>query len=378
MQRGLAACTLALLFAACGDPKADPIDANIQDRDASTGSCEPPEEMCTSGCTNTTRDAYNCGRCDNACPPSSFCSNGECARLCSGGLMACGQSCIDPATDRAHCGMCNRACPADRDCRGGSCVCPTGYTECRGVCVNTDMDTANCGICERVCRTDQVCNRGSCECAGGMRETSCSDTKDNDCDGVADCMDSDCAGTTRSCNGACGAGIETCNGNGTFTACSGGDGSQEICGDGIDQDCVGGDQRNPDAYEPNDDCATCVMVTGLDPSGFIDARFDSIDDGVDCYAFNAEDNSAYPEHIRLGLENIPSGQDYDLYLYENRAACDARTPLTSSQNGGSANESIDWSERFGTNDDGTFYILVIRFSGWSCDQNYHLTINGLN
>src|SRR5262249_53722263 len=146
-------------------------------------------------------------------------------------------------------------------------------------------------------------------------ETECDNDNDDDCDGLKDCADPDCIGATRACSGACGPGLETCGADGMFSACVGGDGSPEICGDGIDQDCSGADLRRPDAYEPNDTCATCTPLTGEDPAQTISASFDSVDDGVDCFKFEAVDDVFYPEEIIVQLEHIPAGQDYDLYLY---------------------------------------------------------------
>ena len=35
-------------------------------------------------------------------------------------------------------------------------------------------------------------------------------------------------------------------------------------------------------------------------------------------------------------------------------------------------------ESFGTSDSGTYFIRVVRYSGWSCDEDYALVINGLD
>jgi hypothetical protein len=236
----------------------------------------------------------------------------------------------------------------------------------------------NCGICGRACDPDQICSAGSCVCAGGEREIDCSDGQDNDCDDVTDCADSDCTGTTRACTGVCGQGIETCGADGQFGGCVGGDGSDEICGDGIDQDCSGSDLRNPDTWEPNDSCGACRMIAGVDPVGNLTASFDSIEDPMDCYKFEASDGSGYPEHINIRLERVPAGHDYDIYLYASQADCDARTPIASSEGVGNADEQIDWSERFGTSDSGTYFVRVVRFAGHSCADEYLLVINGLN
>lgn len=291
--------------------------------------------------------------------------------------MACGASCVDLGTDRSHCGGCDRSCASDRDCRGGACRCPDGHSECLGTCVNADTDPSHCGICGRACAADEICSRGSCVCAGGSRESECNDTKDNDCDGRIDCGDPDCVGVTRPCSGACGPGTETCGPSGSYGACEGGNGTAEICGDGIDQDCSGADLRNADAFEPNDACAECFLVDGVDPDAVITARFDSVNDPEDCFRFQGDDGVGYPERIDLMLENIPSGHDYDLYLYQSQVDCEARMPLASSSEPGNASETINWTERFATTDDGTYYVRVVRFAGHSCADDYRLILSGL-
>lgn len=373
----------ALALAACGDPKAGSEDSGVIGFDAEPDAgpfsrCEPPREVCPSGCVNTTTDPLNCGMCGKGCETGAFCMDGQCVRVCSGGLMACGASCIDPATDLMHCGGCDRPCPEDRACRGGSCVCPDRYSECHSACIDTDTDRNNCGICDRACEADEICNTGSCECAGGSRESDCLDGNDNDCDDLIDCADPDCAGSMRPCMGACGPGAEVCQMDGTYGACEGGNGEAELCGDGIDQDCNGSDLRNEDMWEPNDTCADCAMIMEADPNGLVMARFDSVDDSADCYAFTGDDGTIYPEHIRITLDQIPAGHDYDVYLYQGIDACNSRTPLASSAQFGEVAEMIDWGERFGTNDDATYYIRVVRYSGHSCTDDYRLSINGLN
>src|SRR5262249_44476243 len=140
------------------------------------------------------------------------------------------------------------------------------YVECNGHCVAADTDRNNCGICGRTCKADEACTHGSCTCASGTRESSCTDGIDNDCDGKIDCADPDCVGTTKPCMGSCGPGVQRCQAGGSYAACEGGNGTEEICGDGIDQDCDGKDLRAPDIWEPNDTCDECALVDGTDPN----------------------------------------------------------------------------------------------------------------
>jgi hypothetical protein len=408
--RWILAAAALLCAAACGEPAVDlppgggggavALDAGFAGaKDATTGpsdgggggasdsgvsnpmGCEAPRRQCGSRCVNVLTHPEHCGDCNQPCTGGSFCDDGMCARTCAAGLRSCGGACVDVAADRDHCGDCDRPCARDQECRGGRCQCPEGYIECGGECVDPETSSLHCGVCMRTCDADEFCGGGTCQCAGGSRETDCNDGDDEDCDGLIDCRDPDCIGETRGCTGACGPGSQSCQMDGTWAECTGGDGSPEICGDGIDQDCNGSDLRNPDEWEPNDSCGQCAQLTAtVDPNVTIRPRIDSVDDGVDCFYFDVSDdiNFGFPERIRITLENIPANADYDLYLYRGRSSCDARMPLASSDASGAANESIDWQEVFNSDDGGRYYIRVVRFRGHSCTMSYSLSVNGLN
>lgn len=349
--------------------------------------CEVPLMMCGSRCVNTANDARNCGACGTECPAGSFCQDSACDVSCRGGTTACDGSCVDITSDRDHCGGCGTACDPDEVCRGGGCTCGDDFTECAGTCINPDADDDNCGVCGRACEADQMCNRGVCTCATGSRESDCTNGDDDDCDGLIDCEDDDCEGTTRVCSVMCGElesdGIETCDGAGSWGTCEGGTvGAEEICGDGIDQDCDGEDLVMPDRWEPNDTCASCALVSMMeDPMITIMGSFDSAEDSVDCYRFIAVDNfGATREHIDVTLTGVPEGHDYDIYLYRDLDDCIARDALAFSDAVGSADEMIHHLENIvpGVSDSGTYYIRVVAFRGRSCTQQYSLTIDGLN
>ena len=110
----------------------------------------------------------------------------------------------------------------------------------------------------------------------------------------------------------------------------------------------------------------------------INARFDSILDEVDCFRFIADDSFA-GEKIVIDLTDIPTGHDYDIYLYRDYDDCllGHTAALETGENGGNADEQLCYMERFALDDGGTYYIQVERFRGNSCTEDYSLSVDGL-
>jgi hypothetical protein len=80
---------------------------------------------------------------------------------CEGSERLCGTACTDTSKDAENCGTCGNVCDSARTCSGGKCVCATGYTECSGTCVDTQIDAQNCGGCGKNCTGP--CSGGSCQ-----------------------------------------------------------------------------------------------------------------------------------------------------------------------------------------------------------------------
>jgi hypothetical protein len=145
----------------------------------------------------------------------------------------------------------------------------TGFEACNdGIDNNNDtlVDCADpqcpvgtaCGSNGKICDNNKECK--GCTGNGGPAEipseTSCTDTRDNDCDGNSDCADSNCSGQTCTTPtggvGACSGGSCIC----TATEAAG----ETTCNDGLDNDCDG-----------NADCADVGSCNGdlCDPQGHV-------------------------------------------------------------------------------------------------------------
>jgi hypothetical protein len=151
------------------------------------------------------------------CDPGFVCDGGECVagcaadQPCEGGLACCSGACVDTSTSLEHCGMCDVACEGadnvDPVCTGqcGYAACDDGFNDCNGT------------------KTDGCETQGDCACTPGA---------------VQDCWEG-VPGVEN--NAPCQAGTQTCLNSGTaWGPCY----DQvfpidEICADGIDNDCNG-------------------------------------------------------------------------------------------------------------------------------------------
>ena len=119
--------------------------------------------------------------------------------------------------------------------------------DCDSTQANPSIDCQDSNCLGRACSANGgVCNSlKQCGCPGGLsnEQALCNDGLDNDCDGRIDCLDSDCQPIGTGPGSACGAGNgRTCTAAG-LCSCSGNGGmaqaTESICSDGRDNDCDG-------------------------------------------------------------------------------------------------------------------------------------------
>lgn len=343
------------------------------------GNCGQQTRTCSDSCTWGDFDA--CTVPVDACEPGTVVVEacGVCGaqtRVCEdtctfGAPGACneGAGCTQGEIQTQPCGNCGeRIATCDDTCTFG----PFGACQNEGVCSPGEVETQACGNCgtrSRVC--DDSCSFGlfgACteegECTPGEEVTE------------------DCGPATET--GSCQRGTRTkvCGDDCSFSDFGGCAGavfpSNDICGNGVDEDCTGADFQILDQFEINDSCGTARSL-GNDPNITIQPTYDSVDDAADYFFFRGIDNTGFTaEHIRLSLTNIPAGMDLDLFLYKGFDNCVNNVALGSSVNLNNDDEDIDFTEGQPGADDADYYVRVAFFFTPSCTLPYSLTVNGLN
>lgn len=260
--------------------------------DSGYGNCDQDVE----GCETTLGTEENCTACGDACGGNASCGAQGCA--CDAGFADCEASpdgiCETTLGTVANCSDCGDACEfphAVAACTAGECTmgaCEAGFEDCDHNEANgceTALDNRNnCGACGTICLTLQ-------NCVASGNTFACSNTcHDIDDDGFADatCGGSDCNDSLstinpdateicdnvdNNCNGRLDEGFDkdkdgykTC---GAETDCDDNNprvhpGAADICNDGIDQDCVGGDNTNCDCQDADKDGYTDKDCGGTD------------------------------------------------------------------------------------------------------------------
>jgi len=145
-----------------------------------------------------------------------------------------------------------------------------GHRDCGDIECRIYYDTF-----EEFCETDMPgpCESGIKRCIGDTEESPacvadklpsleiCDNEIDDDCDAAIDAEDADCwgcvPGEDRVCiaqeaQGECRFGSQVCSQEGVWGECNPGSGTDEVCGDGLDNDCDGDIDRN------DEDCWDCT------------------------------------------------------------------------------------------------------------------------
>ncbi len=216
--------------------------------------CPPGMTLCDLGCTDLSRDDFNCGSCNFWCsehqpdggtkplPPNTFfgCSEGKCEDIhCYHDMSTVFADCDNVRSNGCevnlsipnmeHCGRCNNKCDPGQRCtllEGSTaldCQCKGGKTLCGASCVDLENDPKNCGSCGYGCPTKSgltaTCSHGRCsfECPKGF-----ADCNGNPIDGC----EAQLAKDPRNC-GACGNSCDVANGQ----PCIGGTCAMKECDD---------------------------------------------------------------------------------------------------------------------------------------------------
>ncbi len=213
----------------CQNPSCEGEPCGGNGRVCSGGSCvcsgnggpaEASERTCGDGHDNDCDGLADCS--DSDCTGDACGSNG---RVCSGGSCVCS-------------GNGGPAEASERTCGDGH------DNDCDGMVDCSDSNCAGdpCGA------NGRVCSSGVCVCSGNggpveISERTCGDGHDNDCDGLADCSDPDCEGDACGANGmVCSSGSCVCSGNGGWPNVE-----EILCTDTNDNDCDGlTDSDDPD------------------------------------------------------------------------------------------------------------------------------------
>jgi hypothetical protein len=145
------------------------------------GAPQAVETSCGDGFDNDCNGKIDCE--DSACSGKSCDRAGSVGKLCTAGVCTCPGGSVEICNDGI-----DNDCNGKIDCQDTACQ-PSGTTPgsfCDGngnrCSAPTTGAASSCSVCSG--------NGGTAE----AKETSCSDGKDNDCDGLIDCADSDCLG----------------------------------------------------------------------------------------------------------------------------------------------------------------------------------------
>ena len=156
--------------------------------------CNPPNQQCPSGCTDTSSDSQNCGFCGNICMNGQFCSNSQCTGgaqpdlAMSGGTLNC-----------IALNMCLVNCGSDMQC-GNNCINmakpgSVNLLSAAETCIFGDPNTMTPGCCQG---WSSGTNYGICDGPNGGNPN------------YNDMMCQNCLNTCEAQGGACDAQVQAC------------------------------------------------------------------------------------------------------------------------------------------------------------------------
>lgn len=263
-------------------------DDTTTDDGTDDGTTETGEEPCMSNddCMDPDLPICDAGECWECTPDQDVCDVGQyCtdANVCDVGC-ANDEDCPDPLVCDEDSNLCtgcteDQDCPLGTICDAGECIpgctdqqpCQDGFSCCADECKDLANDPEFCGSCDAdpcpdypnaldLC-TDGMCLMGDCE--DGFWD--CNGDQVDGCEAQSECA---CVpGETIDCYtgfppategvGECQSGLRTCNDNGTgYGACEGQViPAQEVCNNGLDENCNGVADENPD--EDGDGWGVC-------------------------------------------------------------------------------------------------------------------------
>ncbi len=202
------------------------------------GICVP---ICQPACQAKSCGTDGCGGSCGACEDKAQCSDGACVPICT-------PACAGKTCGGDGCGGSCGACESGESCQGGSCV-PNCVPSCTNKTCGDDGCGGTCGACE----TGQLCKQGQCydnckpncwgkSCGGDGCGGSCGTCAPGDtCNSVSQCEKDcvDCCKTDSDCDDGNSCTSDICDIEGECHSLPKPPNPfiEEVCGDGIDNDC---------------------------------------------------------------------------------------------------------------------------------------------
>ena len=353
-------------------------------------SCDPLQpRTCTGSATQTALACATTCSSDGDCVSTAYCSGG---------------TCMAKKPDGSTC-TADDQCPSGHHCLGGFC-CNATTGSCCGVASDCSAAFASAATCDSPLtscqghRVDRACVQSVCASQNVDDDTACSSSVSKTCGAYSSVAckgtstqtplacsttctsDGDCAGPTNKCkNGTC----QPVVGNGgactTSAQCGSGFCVSNVCCssacNGTTCDTCGGGSCAPfsDPYENGNTCLDSLPDLGSGAfTKSVQAYLQSTTDTEDWYQFYASDASnACNGTIRVQL-TVPSGADYDVYLYFSADGSCTTPKLLTAGLSTTGNEDVTWNEQCSVSDEGWYFVRVKRYSGSSCTTPYTLTV----